>query len=134
MVVAVPNRGYEPARFAVVDDDRGTLVVEPVFWSVSARYQAPVREAMYRAELAAEAELAYRDGAGREAYLSIADELDSFGVEKPTTLDELDPGAIALAKRYAEDEGLVFPPSDGVDLALERVRRIDALDSANARG
>lgn len=71
---------------------------------------------------------------GRDAYLNLADEMDPIGAcwgcdhegVHPYDPAEWDGEFTEAAKGFAKERGLPFPPLDGLDLAIERVRHSDA--------
>lgn len=54
----------------------------------------------------------------REAYLSLADEMDPIGGPVEWIETDWDPTFVAAARRFAADRGLPFPMMDGIDAAL----------------
>lgn len=66
----------------------------------------------------------------REAYLSLADEMDPVGALTPPTWDEndWDSDVVAGARRFAALHRLPFPMMDGIDHALDLVSRAEEND------
>ena len=68
---------------------------------------------------------------GRVCYLNLADELEEFGRGGPEPqLEALD---VAAAQAFAERHALPWPPSEGVEAALQRLAGL-ATEAQPARG